>query len=136
MNPLIDDFVQQSQAEVKLKEKIMGIYYDIYLINNLIREKIAKKQNISYDKKKLKSYQKILNKNIICLNDISHKNQNILNKYLKKDDFDCPKKDGNIYENDNYTLNEKNELDEWQRKYIFIVEKLSKLQEENIEIKY
>ena len=46
MNPLIDDFVQQSQAEVKLKEKIMGIYYDIYLINNLIREKIAKKQNV------------------------------------------------------------------------------------------
>ena len=41
---LIDNFAQQSQAEVKMKQKIMGIYYKIYLINNSIIEKIEQKK--------------------------------------------------------------------------------------------
>ena len=41
---LIDNFVQQSQAEVKIKQKIMGIYYEIYLLNNSIKEKIEQKK--------------------------------------------------------------------------------------------
>ena len=44
---LIEEYIQQSQAEVKIKQKIMGIYYDIYLLNKIIKEKESKKQNIS-----------------------------------------------------------------------------------------
>ena len=48
---LIEEYIQQSQAEVKIKQKIMGIHYDIYLLNKIIKEKESKKQNISEEKK-------------------------------------------------------------------------------------
>ena len=51
---LIEDYFEQSQAEVKIKQKIIGIHYDIYLLNNIIKEKETKKQNISEEKKKKK----------------------------------------------------------------------------------
>ena len=135
---LIDNFVQQSQAEVKMKQKIMGIYYKIYLINNSIIEKIEQKKSISNDKKKLKSIRKILHKNIQCFDGISQKNKNIFKKYIKNNEHNLPKKDGNIYENDNDGdfLHEKDELNEMQKRYIYLVAKVCKLQKENIEIKY
>lgn len=40
----------------------MGIHYDIYLLNNIIKEKESKHLNIFEDKTKLKSYKKILEK--------------------------------------------------------------------------
>ena len=133
---IIDNFIQQYNAEVKIKQKIMGIHYDIYLINNSIKEKISKKQSISFDKKKLKNYKKILIKNMKCLNDISQKNQLSLKKYMNENDIRMLKKDRNIYEKDNDSTNEKNELYKLKKKYIKLIAKICKLQEENIEIKY
>ena len=135
---LIDNFVQQSQAEVKIKQKIMGIYYEIYLLNNSIKEKIEQKKIVSNDKKKLKSLKKILNKNIQCFDSISQKNKNLFQKYFKNNENNLPKKDGNIYENDNDVdfFHEKIELNEMQKRYIYLVAKVCKLQKENIEIKY
>ena len=133
---IIDNFIQQYNAEVKIKQKIMGIYYDIYLLNNSIKEKISKKQSVSFDKKKLKNYKKILIKNMKCLNDISQKNQLTLKKYMNENDIIMLKKDRNIYEKDNDSTNEKNELYKLKIRYIKLIEKICKLQEENIEIKY
>ena len=48
---LIEEYIQRSQAEVNIKQKIMGIHYDIYLLNKIIKEKESKKQNISEEKK-------------------------------------------------------------------------------------
>ena len=75
-------------------------------------------------------------KNIRCFNDISYKNKNIYNKYIKDNEPNMPKKDGNIYENDNDSFNEKKKLNEIQKKYIYLISKMCKLQQENIEIKY
>ena len=133
---LIDNFIQQSQAEVKIKQKIMGIYFEIYQLNNSIKEKIKNKENISDDKKKLKSIKKILSKNIQCLNEISQKNKITFKKYINGNENDMPKKYGNIYENDNDSLNELDKLNETQKKYIYLIKKFCELQKENIEIKF
>ena len=134
-NSVVDNFIQQSQAEVKIKQKIMGLYYDIYLLNNFIKEKEIKNQNVSDDKKKLKSLKKILNKNIQCLNEISQKNQMIYSRYIKDNEPNMPKKDGNIYENDNDSI-EADDLNETEKRNIYLISKICKLQKENIEVKY
>ena len=136
VNSLIDNFIQQSQAEVKIKQKIMGIYYEIYQLNNSIKEKNKNKENVSDDKKKLKSIKKILSKNIQCLNDISQKNKITFKKYINVNENKMPKKDGNIYENDNDSNNEIELLNETQKKYISLITKYCELQKENIEIKF
>ncbi len=137
---LIEDYTQQSQAEVKIKQKIMGIHYDIYLLNNVIKEKETKKQNISEEKKKLKSFKKILEKNMACFNEISQKNDNFLMKYTDNNDNignEQDKKDDNIIiENENETKDDKLELNELQKRFLYMINKICKIQMENIEIKY
>ena len=136
---LIDDYIQQVQAEVKIKQKIMGIHYDIYLLNNIIKEKESKKQNISEEKTKLKSYKKILEKNISCFKEISQKNENILSKYIdnKTIESECERKNSNILI-ENYTdiKEDKIELNELQKRLMHMIRKICKIQMENIEIKY
>jgi hypothetical protein len=143
ISSLIEDYIQQTQAEVKLKQKIMGIHYDIYLLNNIIKEKESKNLNIFEDKTKLKSYKKILEKNLSCFNEISKKNESILLKYSNSknlEDFeDQETKNTNnvIIENENESKDvEKIELNEYQKRFMILVGKMSKIQMENIEIKY
>ena len=136
---LIDSYIQQVQAEVKIKQKIMGIYYDIYLLNNIIKEKEAKKQNISEEKTKLKSYKKILEKNICCFKEISQKNENTLSKYIDNkniEEEDETKNKNILIENDNDLKADKIELNELQKRFIHMIRKICKIQMENIEIKY
>ena len=135
---LIEEYIQQSQAEVKIKQKIMGIHYDIYLLNKIIKEKESKKQNISEEKKKLKSYKKILEKNISCFNEISQKNDNLLLKYIdnKNTESEQETKNTNIIDNENEIKDDKIELNELQRRFLYMVSKICKIQMENIEIKY
>ena len=140
ISSFIEDYIEQSQAEVKIKQKIMGIQYDIYLLNNSIKEKESKNYNISEDKTKLKSYKKILEKNIICLNEISKKNESILLKYAdtkSKDEDQEIKENKIIAANDLKSKEEdKFELNEYQKKFLFLISKMCKIQMENIEIKY
>ena len=137
---LIEDFIEQCQAEVKIKQKIMGIHYDIYLLNNTLKGKEAKNQNISEEKTKLKSYKKILEKNILCLNEISQKNESILLKYSenKNTENDEETKKSNINEEniDELKDDDKIEFNELQKRFMFLVRKICKIQMENIEIKY
>ena len=133
----IEGYIQQVQAEVKIKQKIMGIHYDIHLLNNIIKEKEMKKQNISEEKTKLKSYKKILEKNIICFKEISQKNENILLKYAdSKNENETERKNYIIIENDNEIKDDKIELNELQKRFMYLVRKICKTQMENIEIKY
>ena len=136
---LIESYMQQIQAEIKIKQKIMGIHYDIYLLSNVIKEKEMKKQNLSDEKTKLKSYKKILEKNNICLKEISQKNENILLKYYDnkniENEHDSIIKNV-IKENNNELKEDKIELNELQKRFMYIIRKLSKIQMENIEIKY
>ena len=143
ISSLIEDYIQQTQAEVKLKQKIMGIHYDIYLLNNIIKEKESKQLNISEDKTKLKSYKKILEKNLSCFNEISKKNEGILLKYSNSknledvDDQETKNTNNVIIENENESKeDEKIELNEYQKRFMILVGKMSKIQMENIEIKY
>jgi len=138
ISSFIEDYIEQSQAEVKIKQKIMGIQYDIYLLNNSIKEKESKNFNISEDKTKLKSYKKILEKNIICLNEISKKNESILLKYADSKNKDEEKeiKDNKIIVLNKSKEEEKFELNEYQKKFLFLISKMCKIQMENIEIKY
>ena len=143
VSSLIEDYIQQTQAEVKLKQKIMGIHYDIYLLNNIIKEKESKHLNIFEDKTKLKSYKKILEKNLSCFNEISKKNEVILLKYSNSknlediDDQETKNTNNVIIENENESKDdEKIELNEYQKRFMILVGKMSKIQMENIEIKY
>ena len=133
---LFEDYIQQTQAEVKIKQKIMGILYDIYLLNNIINEKELKKKNISEEKTKLKSYKKILDKNMICYKDISQKNENILLKYTTTDNKNTEIETETKNNNKNIIDNDKIELNELQKKFLYTISKISKIQIENIEIKY
>ena len=116
----------------------MGIQYDIYLLNNSIKEKESKNYNISEDKTKLKSYKKILEKNIICLNEISKKNESILLKYSdsKSKDEEQEIKDNKITVLNKSKEEDRFELNEYQKKFLFLISKMCKIQMENIEIKY
>ena len=137
ISSFIEDYIEQSQAEVKIKQKIMGIQYDIYLLNNSIKEKESKNYNISEDKTKLKSYKKILEKNIICFNEISKKNENILYKYAdNKSKEEEQEIKGNKITDPKSKEEDKFELNEYQKKFLFLISKMCKIQMENIEIKY
>ena len=135
---LIEEFSQQTQAEVKLKQKIMGIHYDIHLLSNIINDKEIKKQNTSEEKTTLKSYKKILEKNSICLNEISQKNESILIKYTDNKNIENKPeiKDDNILIENNDSKEEKIELNDIHKRFIYMIRKISKIQMENIEIKY
>ena len=125
---IIGDYIQQSKAEVKLKKKIMGIQYDIFLLNNIIKHNESKGINITDEKTKLKSLKKILEKNNICLSEITKKNEIILQKYLDN------LKIVNFLESESF--DEKYELTEFQKRFMYIVHKMTNFQKENIDLKY
>ena len=128
INNIIEEYIQLSKAEVQIKQKVMGIQYDIFNLNNKIINNesffpislsSSFTQRGKSEKTKLRSLTKILDKNISLLNDISQKTENILKKY---------------------TENNNNEesiiMNDLQKNYISLINKNSGIQKENIEIKY
>ena len=86
INRIIEEYVQLTKAEVQIKQKVMGIKYDIFNLNNKILNNesffpislsSSFCQRDKSEKAKLKSIKRILDKNISLLNDISQKNKNI-----------------------------------------------------------
>ena len=127
INGIIEEYVQMSKAEIQIKQKVMGIKYDIFNLNN----KILKNEmlfpyslpssfaNCKSEKTKLKSLKRILEKNTSLLSDISTKNENILKKYTENT-------------NEQPAI----EMNELQKNYMFLINKNSGIEKENIQIKY
>ena len=127
INGIIEEYVQLSKAEIQIKQKVMGIKYDIFNLNN----KILKNEllfpyslsssfaNCKSEKTKLKSLKRILEKNESLLSDISTKNENILKKYTENT-------------NEQPVI----EMNELQKNYMILINKNSGIQKENIQIKY
>ena len=124
---IIEEYVQLSKAEVQIKQKVMGIHYDIFNLNNKIINNesfypislsSSFAQRGKSEKTKLKSLKRILDKNISLLCDISQKTENILKKYTEGGE------DSSF------------EMNEFQKNYMSIINKNSTIQKENIEIKY
>ena len=80
-----------SKAEIQIKQKVMGIRYDIFNLNNkILKNEMLFPYSLSFsfanyksEKTKLKSLKRILEKNTSLLSDISTKNENILKKYTE-----------------------------------------------------
>ena len=128
INVIIEEYVQLSKAEVQIKQKVMGIKYDIFNLNNKILNNetffplslsSSFSQRGKSEKTKLKSLKRILDKNISLLSDISQKNENILKKYTE-----------------NNNNEESVVMNDLQKNYISLINKSSGIQKENIEIKY
>ena len=127
INGIIEEYIQLSKAEIQIKQKVMGIRYDIFNLNN----KILKNEiffpyslsssfvNCKSEKTKLKSLKRILEKNTSLLSDISTKNENILKKYTENT-------------NDQSAF----EMNDLQKNYMILINKSSSIQKENIQIKY
>ena len=116
---IIEDYIQQSEAEIQLKQKIINIQYNLILLYNKIRKNLSFKKNNSIEKIKLKNLKKMHEKNIETLSEMAERNENFIKKYI---------------ENNN---NEENiEFNYLQKKYIYVVYKNTKIQKENIEIKF
>ena len=79
-----------------------------------------------------------MEKNISCFNEISQKNDNLLLKYTdnKNTENEQETKNTNIIDNENEAKDDKIELNELQRRFLYMVSKICKIQMENIEIKY
>ena len=120
---LMEDFIEQSEAEVQLKQKIINIQYNMVLIYNKLENNKSFKKNNSGDKIKLKNLKKIFEKNVETLKEISKRNENFIKKYVENN-------------NDTYNLDEDIEFNYLQKKYIYLIYKNTKIQKENIEIKY
>ena len=127
INRIIEEYVQLSKAEVQIKQKVMGIKYDIFNLNNKIVNNEALfpislstsfSQRGKSEKTKLKSLRRILEKNLSLLNDISQKNENIIKKYTENSE------ESNI------------EMNDFQKNYLLAINKSNGIQKENIEIKY
>ena len=116
---IINDYIQQSEAEIQLKQKIINIQYNLILLYDKIQRNLSFKKNNSVDKIKLKNLKKMLEKNIENLNEMSLRNKNFIKKYI---------------ENNNRV--EDIEFNELQKKYIYLIFKNSKTQKENIEVKF
>ena len=119
---IIEDYIQQSEAEIQLKEKIIKIQYNLILLYNKIEKNISFKNNNSEDKIRLKNMKKMLEKNIENLNEIVERNENFIKKYVQNN---------NIINNDDDI-----EFNYFQKKYIYIIYQNTKIQKENIEIKF
>ena len=124
---IIEEFAQLSKAEVQIKQKVMGIQYDIYNLNNKLLNNetfypislsTSFAQRGKSEKTKLKSLKKILDKNLSLLGDISQKNENFLKKYTENID-------------DNTIV-----MSDFQKNYMYLINKSCEIQKENIEIKY
>ena len=91
INGIIEEYVQLSKAEIQIKQKVMGIRYDIFNLNNkILKNEMLFPYSLSFsfanyksEKTKLKSLKRILEKNTSLLSDISTKNENILKKYTE-----------------------------------------------------
>ena len=119
---IIEDYIQQSEAEIQLKQKIVNIQYNLLLLYNTIKKNIILKKNNSEDKIKLKNMKKMLDQNIECLNEMSERNENFIKKYI---------------ENNSEINNEDDiEFNFLQKQYIYVIFKNTKIQKENIEIKF
>ena len=119
---IIENYIQQSEAEIQLKEKIIKIQYNLILLYNKIENNISYKNNNSEDKIRLKNMKKMLEKNIENLNEIAERNENFIKKYVQN----------------KYIINndDKIEFNNLQKKYIYIIYQNTKIQKENIEIKF
>ena len=124
---IIEEYVQLSKAEVQIKQKVMGIQYDIFnlnskILNNELFYPISLSSSFTQrgksEKTKLKSLKRILDKNASLLNDISQRTENILKKYTQG--------------GENLSF----ELNDFQKNYMLIINKNCNIQKENIEIKY
>ena len=116
---IIEDYIQQSEAEIQLKQKIINIHYNLILLYNKIQKNLSFKKNNAGDKIKLKNLKKMLEKNIETLNEMTEKNENFIKKYIESNE------------------NEENiEFSNLQKKYMYIIFKDTKIQKENIEIKF
>ena len=120
---IIEEFIEQSEAEVQLKQKIINIQYNIDLILNKLENNQSYRKNNSEDKIKLKNLKRILEKNIDTLNEITKRNENFIKKYIENN-------------HDINNLDEDIELNYLQKRYIYLIFKNTKIQKENIEIKY
>ena len=116
---IIQDYIQQSEAEIQLKQKIINIQYNLILLYNKIRKNISFKKNNSIDKIKLKNLKKMHEKNIETLNELTERNENFIKKYIENNN------------NEEYI-----EFNNLQKKYIYTIYKNTKIQKENIEIKF
>ena len=119
---IIEDFVQQSEAEIQLKQKIINIQYNMLLLYNHLKENSLNNKNKVEEKIKLKNLKKILEKNIETFNDICNRNENFIKKYV--DNTNDANEDDEI------------ELNYLQKQYIYTIYKNTKVQKENIEIKF
>ena len=116
---IIEDYIQQSEAEIQLKQKIINIQYNLILLYNKIQKNLSFKKNNSVDKIKLKNLKKMFEKNLETLNEMTERNENFIKKFI---------------ENNN---NEEDiEFSFLQKKYIYTIFKNTKIQKENIEIKF
>ena len=119
---IIEDFIQQSEAEIQLKQKIINIQYNIILLYKKIENNVSFKNNNSEDKIKLINLKKILEKNIEAFNEISERNKRFIKKYIEN----------TVEMNDGDEI----ELNYLQKKYVYMIFKNTKIQRENIEIKF
>ena len=120
---IIEDYIQQSEAEIQLKQKIINIQYNMILLYNKLKENVASnKKNTSEDRTRLKNLKKILDKNVETLKEISIRNEKFIKKYIEN--------------NDKNNEDEEIELNYLQKQYIYAIFKNTKIGKENIEIKY
>ena len=119
---IIDDYIQQTEAEIQLKQKIINIQYNLILLYNKFQKNSPLKKNNSDIKIKLKNMKQMLEKNIETLNELTERNENFIKKYIEN--------------NDNKNNDEDIEFNVLQKKYIYIVYKNTKILKENIEIKF
>ena len=116
---IIDDYFQQSEEEIQLKQKIINIQYNLILLYNKIQKNVSFKKNNSVDKIKVKNLKKMLEKNIEILDEMEGRNKNFIKKYIEHNN-----KEEDI------------EFNDLQKNYIYMIFKNSKIQKENIEIKF
>ena len=120
---IIEDYIQQSEAEIQLKQKIINIQYNMILLYNKLKENEASnKKNTSEDRTRLKNLKKILDKNVETLKEISIRNENFIKKCIEN--------------NNKINEDEEIELNYLQKQYIYTIFKNTKIEKENIEIKY
>ena len=119
---IIEDYIQQSEAEIQLKKKIINIQYNLILLYYKIQRNLSFKNNNSEDKIRLKNIKKMLEKNIEHLNEMNERNENFIKKYIQN----------------NNTINNDDDIEFnfLQKKYIYIIYQNTKIEKENIEIKF
>ena len=119
---IIEDYIQQSEAEIQLKQKIINIQYNLILLYNKIQKNLSFKKNNSEDKIKLKNLKQMLEKNIETLEEMTERNENFIKFYIEN--------------NSNNNCEENIEFNNLQKKFLYMIFKNTKIEKENIEIKF